>query len=287
MADCNESSSRVTGFFVLSVDVDEPVGSGLEFDRRNDRERRSDATGEAMHRLVRLLEGHALSATWVVGETALLEGSVGRRSDRRSERLLGAIAGMTMPQEIALSPSVDDGLDVLRSAGLGRRNGMPVRTLALSVDVAVDLNQYAAFGFTACRQAPPSARQSELIDDLFQRPIPMWRPTDLECAGPILNVPVSMMLADIDGQRRLVPEAARIRRIRNSLERAIIDGAFLHLAFRLADLEFSMPLFRTIEDVLFHVCEVRAGGDLEVATIDGLRRAYDALSDTVAPDRAA
>ena len=68
---------------------------------------------------------------------------------------------------------------------------------------------------------------------------------------------------------------------------AASDGALVHLAFRLADLDRSETLFRTIEDILFHVAEARAGGKLRVTTIAGLRRVHDAEIGGTASRRAA
>lgn len=280
----------MSGFFVLSVDIDDPAGWRSGRLGANAPERRDYFPRDTMHRLVRLLDGHAMSATWVVGESALLDGWASGGSDSGSDRwkrMLGAIAGMATRQEIALSPDTTDGMRVVWSAEFARRNGNPVRTLALPIDEDVDLTRYAAFGFSACRWSPSDTGPSPLLDDLFQRPIPMWRPSELECVGPILSVPVSMILGDIDSQRRPVPEAARIRRIRKAIARSADDGAILHLAFRLTELGRSQSLFRTVEDVLFHVAEARARGDIEVTTIQALRHAYDALSGAIAGGRAA
>ncbi len=100
-------------------------------------------------------------------------------------------------------------------------------------------------------------------------------------------VPVSLSVANLDSRRRLLPEAARIARIRKGLDRAASEDSLVHLAFRLADLEHSETLFQTVEDILFHVSEARAGGALAVATVTGLRGVYDAETGGNAPRRAA
>ncbi len=249
---------------------------------------------------MRLLDGHALSATWVVGEAAILEAWGRRRSDGSDpdNSLVGAVMGMATHQEIAVMPSHASTAapdDVARGgdAGLVRcsqfaeweENG--VRTLALPTGGAINVAPYAAFGFTACCRMPTATRPSPLTDDLFQRPLPMWRTSDLVLSGPILMVPVSVSISSLDNHRRLVPEAVRISRIRKGLDRAASEGAVVHLALQLADLEHSETLFRTVEDILFDVAEARAGGALRVATIAELRRVYDAETAGTAPRRAA
>ena len=249
---------------------------------------------------MRLLDGHALSATWVVGETAILEAWGRRRMDTANpgNSLVGAVTGMATRQDIAVSPSRARALapnDGARGddAGLVRcsqfaeweENG--VRTLALPTNAAIDVEPYAAFGFTACCRMPTATRPSPLTDDLFQRPLPMWRPSDLDLSGPILMVPVSVSIASLDSHRRLVPEAVRIARIRKGLDQAASEGALVHLALQLTDLEQSETLFRTVEDILFDVAEARAGGALRVATVAELRRVYDAETGGAAPRRAA
>ncbi len=244
---------------------------------------------------MRLLDGHAFSATWVVGVTAVLEAWGRRRSDGAdpAASLVGAVTAMATRQEIAVAPAhggaAAAGLDagLARCAQLAEWDRHEVRTVALPADAATDAARYAAFGFTSCRRTPPATRPSPLTDDLFQRPLPMWRPSDLEFAGPILMVPISVSMASLDNRRRLVPEAARIARIRKALDRAASEGALIHLAFRLADLEHSETLFRTVEDILFYVAEARAGGALAVATIAGLRRIHDAETGGAVPRRAA
>ena len=162
-----------------------------------------------------------------------------------------------------------------------------MRTLALPADEVIDVESYAACGFTACCRMPCATRPSPLTDDLFQRPLPMWRPSDLDLAGPILMVPVSVTVANLDNHRRLVPEAVRVARIRKGLDRAGREGALVHLTLRLADLEHSETLFRTVEDILFDVAEARAGGALRMTTVAELRHAYDAGTGGTAPRRAA
>ncbi len=249
---------------------------------------------------MRLLDGHALSATWVVGEAAILEAWGHRRSDGADpdNSLVGAVTGMATHQEIAFSPShasvaAPDVAARGGNAGLVRCSQFAeweanrVRTLALSTDAAINVEPYAAFGFTACCRMPTATRPSPLADDLFQRPLPMWRTSDLDLSGPILMVPVSASIVSLDNHRRLVPEAVRISRIRKGLDRAAREGAVVHLALQLADLEQSETLFRTVEDILFDVAEARAGGALRVATIAELRRVYDAETEGTAPRRAA
>ena len=85
----------------------------------------------------------------------------------------------------------------------------------------------------------------------------------------------------------MVPEAIRIARIRKGLDQAANEGALVHLALQLTDLEQSETLFRTVEDILFDVAEARAGGALRVATVAELRRVYDAETGGAAPRRAA
>ncbi len=237
---------------------------------------------------MRLLDGHALAATWVVGETALIE-AWGRRSDgipAPSGCLVGAVTGMATVQEIAVSPSRGNDTRGERCSQFSGWHDNEVRTLALPVDAEIDVERFAALGFTACRRTPPATSPSRLMDDLFQRPPPIWRTSDLDLAGSILMVPVSVSIGAIDNRRRLVPEAARTGRIRKGLERAARQGALIHIAFQLADLDQSEILFQTAEDILFHVAEARAGGDLQVATVAELRRAHEAESGTV-PRRAA
>ncbi len=288
----------MTGIFVLSVDTEDRIEARSRDTRWDPSDRRNDARRETIKRFMRLLDGHAMSATWVVGETALLDAWGRRKSDGfpdSSEGLVSAVAAMATRQEIAVSPSCagaragdDDGdarLD--RCTRFAERNGWPLRTLALPADAAVDAERYAALGFTACRRSPLATRPTPLTDDLFQRPVPSWRPSDLERLGPILMVPVSVGIGDGDNRRRIVPEAARIARIRKGLELAASDGALIHVAFRLADLVQSEVLFRTIEDILFHVAETRAGGGLRVATIAELRLAHDAEAAPAPPLRAA
>lgn len=249
---------------------------------------------------MRLLDGHAFSATWVVGVTAILEAWGRRRSDgaESADQLVGAITGMSTRQEIALLPSYaraaapdaairGDNSGLVRCSQFAEWKENGVRTLALPADAAIDLEPYAAFGFTACCRTPMATRPSPLTDDLFQRPVPMWRTADLDIEGSILMVPVSLSIASLDNHRRLIPEIVRMGRIRKGLERAVREGAVVHLALQLADLEHSDSLFRTVEDILFDVAEARAGGALRVATVAGLRRAYDEETGGSAPRRAA
>lgn len=291
----------MTGIFVLSVDTEDPIEARSGNARWDASDRRGDARREAIRRFMRLLDGHAMSATWVVGEGTILNAWGRRKSDGfpdPSESLVGAVAAMATGQEIAVSPSPasaagagdgarDGDARLDRCARFAERNECPLRTLALPADAAVDVERYAALGFTACRRTPLATRPTPLTDDLFQRPVPSWRPSDLERAGPILMVPVSVRIGDGDNRRRLVPEAARIARIRKALDLAASEGALIHVAFRLVDLAQSEILFRTIEDILFHVAETRAGGGLRVATIAELRLAHDAEAGTATPLRAA
>ncbi len=249
---------------------------------------------------MRLLDGHALSATWVVGEAVVLEAWGRHRSDGAdpANSLVGAVTGMVTHQEIALSPShasaaapddVARGGDarMARCSQLAEWEENGVRTLALPTGAAIDVEPYAALGFTACCRTATATRPSPLTDDLFQRPLPMWRTSDLDLAGSILMVPVSVSIASLDNHRRLVPEAVRIGRIRKGLDRAASKGALVHLALQLADLEHSETLFRTVEDILFDGAEARAGGALRGATVAELRRVYDAEKGGTAPRRAA
>ncbi len=252
-------------------------------------DRRHETWRETVTRFTRLLDGHAVSSTWVVGEAAVFQAWGRRRTDGSSdvsECLVDVVAGMATQQEIALSPShvnaaAPDGhgggdSGVARCLRLSEQQENELRTLAVPVDAGIDVERYAALGFTACRLAPAATRPSPLTDDLFQRPLPIWRPSDLDRTGSVLMVPVSTRIGSIDNLRRLVPEGARIARIRKALDRAASEGAVVHIAFQLTDLEFSEALFRTIEDILFHVAERRAGGALRVATIAELRRVHDA-----------
>lgn len=293
----------MTGIFVLSVDTEDSIQPRSRHARRGASDPRIDGRldsgRDATRRFMRLLDGHAIPATWVVGETAVLEAWGRRRSDESdpSSSLIGAVTAMTTRQEIAVSPSHDgaapgedtrgDDVRLARCTQLAQWRENDVRTVALPADSTTDVGRYAALGFTSCRRTPPATRPSPLTDDLFQRPLPMWLPSDLELAGSILMVPVSLTMASLDNRRRLVPEAARIARIRKGLERAASEGALVHLAFQLADLEHSESLFRTVEDILFHVAEARAGGALHVATIAGLRRVHDAKTGGNAPRKAA
>ncbi len=249
---------------------------------------------------MRLLDGHALSATWAVGEVAILEAWGRRRLDGADpgNSLIGAVTGIATHQEIAVSPSLagaaapdvgarggDAGL--MRCSQFAEWEVNGVRTLALPTGAAIDVERYAAFAFTACCRTPMATRPSPLTDDLLQRPLPMWRTSDLDLAGPILMVPLSVSIASLDNHRRLVPEAVRISRIRKGLDRAASEGAMVHLALQLADLEHSETLFRTVEDILFDVAEARADGALRVATVAELRRVYDAETGGTASRRAA
>ncbi len=291
----------MTGKIVLSIDTEDPIEPRSADPRRNGADRRHEARQDTARRFMRLLDGHGLSATWVVGEAALFEAWGRRRSDGfpdPAECLVGAVTRMATRQEIALSPfrsrtaAPDDdasGGDTRaeRCAQLSGWNETEIRTLALPVDAEIDVERFAALGFTACRRTPLATRPSPLTDDLFQRPLPIWRTSDLDLAGSILMVPVSTSIAIIDSRRRLVPEAARIARIRKGLERAGSEGALIHIAFQLAELERSATLFRTVEDILFHVVEARAGGDLQVATVADIRRVHDAETASAVPRRAA
>ncbi len=238
---------------------------------------------------MRLLDGHALAATWVVGEAALFEAWERRRGGfpAPSECLVGAITRMATHQEIALSPSRGNDARAGRCSEFSGWHDNGVRTLALPVDAEIDVARFAALGFTACCRTQLATSPSRLTDDLFQRPPPIWRTSDLDLAGSILMVPVSVSIGAIDNRRRLVPEAARTGRIRKGLECAARQGALIHIAFQLADLDHSETLFRTAEDILFHVAEARAGGDLQVATVAELRRAHEAESADSVPRRAA
>ena len=275
----------MSGIIVLSVDTEDPIEPRSRPSRRDV----NDTTQQTTRRLVRLLDGHALAATWVVGEAALLEAWERRRggTGTPSECLVGAITGMATVQEIALSPARGNDARAERYAQSAEWHDNEVRTLALPVGAEIDVERVAALGFTACRRTPPATSPSRLADDLFQRPPPIWRPSDLDLAGSILMVPVSVSIGGTDTRRRLVPEAARMGRIRKGLERAARQGAVIHIAFQLADLDRSETLFQTVEDILFHVAEARAGGDLRVATIAELRRAHDAESADSVPRRAA
>jgi hypothetical protein len=286
----------VPGKFVLSIDTEDPIEPQSRHPRWSAGDRRIDAAREATHRFMRLLDGHALAATWVVGEAAVFEAWGRRRSDgigEPSDSLVGAVTAMATRQEIAVSPShgrvATPGGDTRleRCSRFAQWNDYEVRTLALPADAAIDAARYAALGFTACRQTLLATRPSPLSDDLFQRPLPMWRISDLDLAGPILMVPVSVTIASIDSRRRLVPEAARIARIRKALDQAAREEALVHAAFRLTDLEHSEALFRTVEDILFHVAEARASGALQVATVAGVRLAYDVETGGAVPRRAA
>ncbi len=290
----------MTGIFVLSVDTEDPIEPRSGHARWNAGDRRLDAWREATRRFMRLLDGHAMSATWVVGEAAILEAWGRRRMDSADpgNSLVGTVTGMATRQEIAVSPSrasasgPNDGArgsdaGLVRCAQFAEWKENGVRTLALPTGEVIDVEPYAAVGFTACCRMPTATRPSPLTDDLFQRPLPMWRPSDLDLVGPILMVPVSVTIASLDNHRRLVPEAVRIARIRKGLDQAASEGTLVHLALRLADLDHSETLFRTVEDILLDVAEARAGVALRVATVAELRRVYDAEAGGTAPRRAA
>ena len=278
----------MTGKIVLSIDTEDPIEPRSADPRRKGNDRRHEARQDTARRFMRLLDGHGLSATWVVGEAALFEAWGRRRSDGFPDPavcLVGAVTRMATRQEIALSPfrsrtaAPDDdasGGDTRaeRCAQLSGWNETEIRTLALPVDAEIDVERFAALGFTACRRTPLATRPSPLTDDL-------------DLAGSILMVPVSTSIASIDSRRRLVPEAARIARIRKGLERAGSEGALIHIAFQLAELERSATLLRTVEDIMFHVVEARAGGDLQVATVADIRRVHDAETASAVPRRAA
>ena len=284
------SSSSVTGFFVLSIDTENPIEPASGLARWSPRSQTISVTREATSRFMRLLDGHAMSATWVVGESAVLEAWGERRFDGypdRPEHLLDALGGMANRQEIALSPLEFSESRLDRCVGFAEANGTQLRTLALTLDQPADPDRYAALGFTACRWTPPPTRPNPLTDDLFQRPIPTWRPSDLKCAGSLLDIPASINLVNIDSRRRLVPEAVRITRFRKGLERAVHDDALIHLAFCLADLERSESLFCTIEDMLFHIAAARADTGLKVMTIAEIRHAFDTLKETERAEQAA
>jgi hypothetical protein len=286
----------VSGIFVLSIDTEDAIGPRSWHTSWNVNERRHEAWRETVTRFTRLLDGHAVSSTWVVGEAAVFQAWGRRRTDGSSdvaECLVDAIGAMATRQEIALSPShvnaaASDGRGgVARCLRLSEQQENVLRTLAVPVDAEIDIDRYAALGITACRLAPPATLPSPLTDDLFQRPLPIWRPSDLDRSGSILMVPISVRIGSIDNRRRLVPEAARIARVRRALDRAASEGAVVHIAFQLTDLEISEALFRTIEDILFQVSERRAGGALRVATIADLRRVHDAETADTAHQRAA
>ena len=281
----------MTGSFVLSIDTEDPFEPRPARNRWDAGDRRGAAARQATRRFMRLLDGHAMAATWVVGEADIFEAWGRRRSDGGTEpsrNLVGAIGAMATRQEIAVSPAPEgDPARLERCTRFDEWRTKEVSTIALPTDVAIDAERFAALGFTSCRRTPLATRPSPLGDDLFQRPLPMWRTPDFECAGPLLKVPVSLSIANIDNRRRLVAEAARLARIRKGLDRAARDDAVLHLAFQLADLGRSEALFQAIEDILFHVAEARAGGDLGVATIAGLRRDFGAAQGRAARARAA
>ena len=290
----------MTGTFVLSVnteDLNEPRSGRTHWDAAD---RRYDAQREAAHRFMRLLTGHAMAATWVVAETAILAAWGRRRSDGRDSgnQLVSAITGMATVQDIALMPSHaaavvsgtavhGDNAGILRCSQFAEWKENRICSLALPTDAGIDVEPYTSFGFTACCQTPLATQPSSLTDDLFQRPLPMWRTSELKLDGPILVVPISMFITSIDNHRRLVPEAVRIARIRKGLDQAAREDAVVHLSIRLSDLGRSETLFRTVEDILFDVAEARASGALRMATAAALRRLYDDEARGVAPRRAA
>ena len=205
---------------------------------------------------------------------------------------------MTPRQEIALMPSqahaMASGAPVHGDhSGLVRCSQFPewkenrMQSLALPANAAADVKSYAALGFMGCCRTPIATQPSPLADDIFQRPLPMWRTTDLELESSILMLPISMILCSLDNHRRLVPEAVRMARIRKGLERAAREDAVIHFALWLGDLGRSENLFRTVEDVLFDVAEARTRGELRVATVEELRQAYDEETGDSAPRRAA
>jgi hypothetical protein len=290
----------VTGTFVLSVNTEDTFEPHSGRPNRDASDKRHQPQRDAARRFMRLLTGHAMAATWIVGESALLAAWGRRRTDGREtgNKLVAAISSLAEPQDIALLPSCaaasapersqpDKNDGILRCSQFPEWKRNRICTLALPADTHIEAAPYASFGFTTCCGIPPTTRPSSLTDDLFQRPLPMWQTSALQLDGSVLMLPVSMGLANADNHRRLVPEAVRVARVRKGLDQASREGAIVHLALRLSELGRSEHLFRTVEDILFDVAEARGRGALRMVTVAALRRLYDDRANAAAPRKAA
>jgi peptidoglycan/xylan/chitin deacetylase (PgdA/CDA1 family) len=126
---------------------------------------------------------------------------------------------------------------------------------------------YRGIDPTWYRGAPRSAwRLAHLVDQGLGLPPPVGRP--VERLPGLWNIPGSMLLLHRVGVRRYVPIAARVRKARHGLRRAMDTGSVFHLWTHPMNLaQDREAMLGGLRSILRHVAELRDQGRIATATM--------------------
>ncbi|MBX3192220.1 MAG: hypothetical protein KF819_34845 [Labilithrix sp.] len=112
-------------------------------------------------------------------------------------------------------------------------------------------------------------RSGHLIDQATALSPPVSEPNE-QLAG-LWNLPGSMLLLHRRGVRRFIPIAARIRKARLGLERAVREGKLFHLWFHPFNFAVDRAaMMSVLRAVLTHAVELRERGRLDIRTMGDL-----------------
>lgn len=91
--------------------------------------------------------------------------------------------------------------------------------------------------------------------------------------GELVNIPGSLMVRHVDGWRRLIPDATRLRRLRSGLRRVVRQGGIFHVWLHPENLWAGRPrLERVLADFHAEAADLAAAGRLRIMTMSEVAR---------------
>jgi peptidoglycan/xylan/chitin deacetylase (PgdA/CDA1 family) len=165
--------------------------------------------------------------------------------------------------------------DVRSCVELAKKLGIPLRSFVFPRNAEGHHDVLRDAGFIAYRgegptwfnRLPSSARRAgHLIDQAAALPPPVFTPEQRH--GGLWNLPGSMLLLPRNGVRRLIPLAARVRKARAGLRRAVREQGVFHLWFHPFNLATDPPgLLGAFTTILDEAVGMRNRGELDIRTM--------------------
>ncbi|GGO65562.1 polysaccharide deacetylase family protein [Nonomuraea cavernae] len=276
------------GIFILSLDTELAWGTNSEdlprFSRILDEE------PQIIRRLIDLLDGYQVPATWAVVGRLLLDPAVRSGPARTPERWYSApyltewLTGARVRHEIgthtfshvyAHDPGTTRDVwvrELEAAAEVSERLGLPMRSIVYPRNQVGFVDTLSDFGIIAYRGVERNwygnrSGALHFLDRALGTAAPTYAAPALREGERLVNLPASQFLIGGNGPRRLIPIASRVRQARLGLDRAVRRGEIYHLWFHPFNLGGDPRMFGALEQILREVRARRDRGELAVMTM--------------------